>query len=196
MIYKEIYMKKISVFFVFTLLALTSISHASPGKGVFLKGNVGLGAFTDSDADPGGMIGFGIGYGLSDKLALAGTLNILVPESEGFSIMYVIVGGNILYFPVKDKDLYIGFHLGIFNAEFDPADENMDTYSLESYAIGPRIGYELDLTGNVSAGFDLSYLMIGSASTTFSAYGLTTEIESEENGLISLLVYLKYYFGN
>ena len=167
---------------------------ASPRKGLYFQGAFGPSFMTESESDPAATLGLTLGYGLSKKLAIAGTFNVFSPSGvgEGASILYVLIGGDIFFFPVEDLGLYLGFHVGAFNYQ---ADYEGGSMTLASPAYGPKVGYEVDLSKKFSAGFDLSYYMMGEASGTFYIGGFNMDVTTEESGLVLMMVYLKYYFS-
>jgi len=187
-------MKK-ELFAIFLILFfISSNSFADLREGLFIRGDIGIGALTESETDPGGEIGFGLGYGFTEQVSMFSSLNIVFPESGTSSMVLALFGLGGLYYPAQVDGLFLGFQIGAYELGISPASENSDSYSFDGAAMGLKAGYEFQLAGSLAGGFDLSYLILDKASKSFDGGGgLTTTIEFEDN-LILALFYLKYGF--
>ncbi len=185
--------KKILTVFL-SLFIASSISFADSREGLFVQGGIGLGALTVSEADPGGELAFGLGYGFTKRVSMFSSVTIVGLDAEYSSLVLSIFGLGGLYYPAQVDGLFFGFQIGAYGLEVSSEGENAYSYSVDSTAMGPKAGYEFELAGSLSGGFDFSYLLLDKAENTVDiGNGITATVEFEDN-LFSALFYLKYSF--
>lgn len=193
-------MNKIIYILTVGLISLSSLCFAGSRKGFYMQGYFGPSTLSESETEEMEIYpttGVSLGYGLSQKFALAGTFNLymLSTEAENTDMKYILLGGDILFFPSKNLGLFLGVHFGPALLSVSVTGIDSGGYTLVGPSAGPKIGYEFNLTSKLSGGIDCNYFYIGEATGTMSIGGSEITITSKDNGMFSVLLYLKYHFS-